>query len=298
KGVRCEWKWTSDLHLCRVWPRTGLALMRRAFRDFPVRLSDSPAISEAFQVSFVIGHRGVERLPHLLMTLRSIAGQSGVDLECIVVEQSTVPEIRDEIPAWVRYVHTPAASGLPYCRAWAFNAGAGVARGQILVLHDNDMLVPERYAAEVVGRISKGAAFVDAKRFNFYLSEEDSRRILQTGVVQLDRPPQAIVQNLKGASVAATRTAYESIGGFDELFVGWGGEDNDFWDRARTMAVDEFGTLPLIHLWHPSQPEKAIGETAPAVSRYREIERIPPADRIAELRRRRQGSLERPWTGE
>jgi hypothetical protein len=36
RGVRCEWLYSSDLHIASVYPSAGRMLMRRAFRDWPV----------------------------------------------------------------------------------------------------------------------------------------------------------------------------------------------------------------------------------------------------------------------
>jgi hypothetical protein len=291
RGVRCEWQYTSDLHIAKVFPSTGVRLMRRAFADWPIELRDAPLVSRSPAVTFVIGHRGLARLPHLLATLRSIAGQRHVGVECIVVEQSARPEIASALPSWVRYVHTPIpVPDYEYNRAWTLNVGARLAQGELLVLHDNDMLCPARYAAEALERKREGWDFMEVKRFTFYLSEEDTRTVFETGAVRTDLWS-TIVQNLQGASIAAARDAYADIGGFDESFVGWGGEDNEFWERALERGrVYAFGYLPFIHLWHAPQPGKAAGTAAPAVQRYRELSRIPPAERMARLTRRAWGS--------
>lgn len=272
RGVRCDWVYSSDLHLANVHPATARLLMRRAFRQWPLNLREEPAaVSSSPEVSFLIGHRGLERLPNLLSTLKSIAGQSGVAVECIVVEQSVEPQIADALPPWVHYLHTPVAAGYDYCRSAAFNAAAHRARGSILIAHDNDILVPERYAAEIAARVREGARFVDPKRFLFYLDER--QRVTTVG------------QNLKGGSIAATKEAYFAIGGFDEDFVGWGGEDLEFWERAREHGgVYEYGYLPLVHLWHPAQKGKVEQATAPAQRRYHALKDIPAAERIARLR--------------
>ncbi|HVT45428.1 MAG TPA: galactosyltransferase-related protein [Thermoanaerobaculia bacterium] len=298
-GVRCDWQWTSDLHVCKVFPAAGLALMRRAFRDWPIRLSDAPVVVGDPEVTFVLGHRGLERLPHLLMTLRSLAGQEGVAIEAIVVEQSAAPEIREAIPSWVRYIHTPIASpSVPYMRSWSLNVGARHARGRILVLHDNDMVMPRDYAREVVSRAGEGAEILDLKRFTFYLSAGHSQRILDAGRIVLDEPPEAVVQNLQGASIVATREAYEAIGGYDESFVGWGGEDNEMWERAATRRLSAHGYLPMLHLWHAPQREKAEGRAAEGLARQRSLSEIPVAERIERLRARAWGRIDSPEVGE
>ncbi len=88
-GVRCDWRWTSDLHIANVFPSAGLRLMRKAFAQWPIAMEDAPSRASTPRVSFIIGHRGMERLPHLLTTIRSINGQSAAT-ECIVVEQSAI----------------------------------------------------------------------------------------------------------------------------------------------------------------------------------------------------------------
>lgn len=288
RGVRCEWPYSSELHIANVYPSASRWLLRRALETWPISLRDDAAsVGGAPRVSFVIGHRGTERLPNLRATLRSIAAQSGVAIECIVVEQSALREVERELPSWVRYLHTPVDASLDYSRSAAFNAGAAIARGEILVLHDNDMLVPERYAAEAAARASEGARFIDLKRFVFYVGEEDSRALFDARAVPLDLTT-TVSQNARGGSIAVVKSAYDAIGGFDESFIGWGGEDNEFWERAEAHGgIDRFGCLPMLHLWHRAQKGKEDRVNAPAARRYFEVRDIPPEERIARLRSRR-----------
>ena len=264
RGVSCDWLFTSNLHYCEVFSGAGRRLMRSALREWPIVKADQPASTGDPLVTFLIGHRGSARLPLLLETLRSIAGQS-VPVECIVVEQS----VRlSKLPEWVRQVHQKVGSDdEPYNRSATFNLGVQHARGRVLVLHDNDMLVPSGYAREVLRNVDEGWEVMDLKRFIFYLDEH--------GLIE------HVVQNNHGGSVAITREAYDAIGGFDEGFVGWGGEDNDFWERAETRRRTAFGYLPIVHLWHA--PQMARG----GVQRYHdEISKLSPQERIRRLRER------------
>jgi hypothetical protein len=230
-----------------------------------------------------------------MATLRSIAGQRGAAVECIVVEQSGEREIEALLPRWVRYVHTPIPSaGYDYNRSWTLNVGARQARGTVLVLHDNDMLCPTGYAAEALRRVRAGSSFLELKRFTFYLGEVDTNVFFSTGELSTRRQCR-IVQNLQGASVAVARDAFLEIGGFDESFVGWGGEDNEFWERAEARGrVDAFGSLPFIHLWHAPQSGKLVGNAAPGLQRYQALGSVPPETRIQRLRAMEWGSLLQP----
>lgn len=284
-GAACDWQWTSDLHIAKVFPSLGLRLMKRALADWPITLRLEPEKQTAPpEVSFIIGHRGLARLPHLLLTLQSIAAQRRVTFECIVVEQSSTPEVQSALPAWVRYVHTPLPQAdMPYCRSWAFNVGAQVSRGKLLVLHDNDLLVPRDYAAQLTKRFDEGDEVINLKRFIFYLSETNTGRMLATQQLLLNEAPEVIMQNAQGGgSIAIGRDAYFAVGGFDESFVGWGGEDNEFWERATTRRLWPYGYLPLVHLWHAAQPGKhdAQRQTAELLD---QLSAIPTSQRITNL---------------
>lgn len=268
RGVRCDWQWSSSIDYCRFVAGAGARLMRRALSEWPIESADAPANGGAPAVTFIIGHRGASRLPLLRETLRAIAAQRDVAIECIVVEQSHVREL--ELPAWVRYVHQPVEAAARYNRAATFNLGARHARGSILILHDNDMLPPARYAAEVVRQRDRGFEAMDLKRLTFYLSRDGAF--------------EDAIQNVRGGSVAITAEAYAAIGGFDEQFVGWGGEDVEFWERAETRRATRFGYLPFVHLWHEPQPEKLLVNEAPAIRRYLDVvAAVPPEERIARL---------------
>ncbi|MBK7137379.1 MAG: hypothetical protein IPH73_14605 [Rhodocyclales bacterium] len=295
-GYRCDWQWTSDLHAPRVLPFLGRWLMRRALADHPIRrLSQPEQHPTQPEVSFIIGHRGMARLPHLLATLESIAGQQGVSIECIVIEQETGSLLAGRLPSWVRHIHTPpSVSDMPYCRSWAFNIGVKQARGSVLVLHDNDMLVPADYTAQILKLVNLGYEVVNLKRFIFYLNEKHTQGVFARHASLMDEAPEAIVQNLEaGGSIAITSDVFDRIGGMDESFIGWGGEDNEFWERAQTCKVWPYGYLPIVHLWHASQPGKCQSDSN-TLKHYRALSNISAHDRIAKLRQCTAGEMAGP----
>ncbi len=303
-GVACDWEYTRTLHLCDVFPRTGSWLLQRALRQYPIRFQDAPwqisadsvcwngafvdAYGQVPQVSFLIGHRGLERLPLLQLVLQSIAAQDGIRFECIVVEQSECAQIQGQLPSWVRYYHQPVEEGGAYNRSSTFNQAARMARSPLLICHDNDMLIPACYGHDMVSLFGQGYEVINLKRFVFYLDQTSTDSFLSNH----DRHalvPESVVENAEGGgSVAISRQAFESIGGFDEAFVGWGGEDLEFWDRCRTLKVWDYANLPVIHLWHAPQPGKRAvrglgSQTAELTERRLSMD---PHLRIDELRRR------------
>jgi hypothetical protein len=269
--------------------------MRRALAEWPVELRDAPVIGggNVPLVSFIIGHRGTARIPHLGATVASIAAQTRVAVECLVVEQSATPEVAELLPPWVQYQHTPPPfPDLPYSRAWAFNLGARHARGRYLVFHDNDVCVPAHYAAELVSVFERGFEAARLQRFVFYLGEGHTQTIFERGVVTTDAVPLEVVQNCQGHTLAVERDAYFAVGGHDEAFLGWGGEDNELFDRLRTLRLHDCSYLPFLHLYHAPQPDKAA--VHPNTAYFEERMRVPAARRIRELNERGFGHADGP----
>ena len=262
-GYSCRWAFTSKLHAPTVQARLGLRLLRRCLADAPIERRPEPESSgKPPEVTVLIGHRGRERLPLLLATLETIAAQQHVAFECIVIEQDDSSCLDGLLPTWVKHVQFPVGEGKTgYNRSKAFNDGARLARGRILLLHDNDMLVPKEYLARILEKIKLGYHAINPKRYIFYLSRLHSNQII-TNQTSIDAEPAlAIVQNLEaGGSMAITRDGYWEIGGMDESFEGWGGEDNEFWDRCQELPCWRWGYEPIVHLWHESQPLKLASD--------------------------------------
>ncbi len=312
-GVVCEWEYTRTLHICDVFPKTSLWLLKRAVQAYPIRLPAAPQhVSEDAvcwngseqtagdltpQVSFLIGHRGLERLPLLLWVLRSVAAQEQIRFECIVVEQSCSAEARDSLPSWVHYQHQPVGAEMPYNRSSAFNLAATLARAPLLVFHDSDMLVPACYGKEMLERYVQRYEVINLKRFIFYLDMASTDEF--SGAMILKHlSVEAVLQNATGGgSLAVSAAAFRAIGRFDAGFVGWGGEDVEFWSRCQTRKVWEYTCLPLLHLWHSPQPGKRTVRGSGSLTADLAGQRmaIAPEKRIEELCRRERGALH--WRG-
>ncbi len=296
KGFRCNWQWTSDLHAPKYLSGLGLCLMKRALADHRIIRRVSP-IKNSIRpdICFIIGHRGLDRLPHLLATLESIAGQADVVIECIVVEQDVDSKLVGKLPDWVQHVHTPPPDpDMPYCRSWTFNVGARHASADILVLHDNDMLISADYSAQILEKVRNDFEVVNLKRFIFYLNERHSALVFKDLAELEKHAPESILQNSEGGgSIAITKKAYESIGGFDESFIGWGGEDNEFWERAHGLKLWTYAYLPLVHLWHAAQPGKQQSDSQ-TLRHYRALSAIPVKSRIKALCSLKSGQASGP----
>jgi hypothetical protein len=283
-AVRCLDDWASELHACTVLPLLGRWLCRRALSEWPIRFAAAPRHAQGPpDLSFVIPHRGAERVPILLKVLETIFAQEGVSVECLVVEQDQEQHI-GPLPPPVRYLRAPHA-GAP--AAWhkclAFNAGVRAATAEIVVCHDGDLLVPRRYGAELLKLFKSGLAVAFPQRFLFYMGERETRDVLVHGQMPAGATPESIRQNWRGGTLAIRRAAYAHIGGFDERFVGWTGEDIEFHDRCLTLPGWFHGYIPFVHLWHAPQPTKMGPARAANLAFFRDVMGEPRESRIARL---------------
>ena len=111
----------------------------------------------------------------------------------------------------MKYVHTPLPSAdIPFCRSWAFNVGARLAQGELLVLHDNDILAPSEYTARHLAHVRDGYQVVNLKRFIFFLDPAHSERLMAENEHLLDEAPESIMENAEGGGSQDTPVAHDT----------------------------------------------------------------------------------------
>ena len=293
KGVLCDWQWPSTLLGPIVFPSIGIKLLKEAVKDWPIKFMPAPPLKkDNIELSFIIGHKGLERYPNLMTTLQSLAAQKDVTLECIVVEQSVIPEIRDMLPKWVKYIHTSLPDPkLLYSRSWAFNVGARAAQGHLLVFYDNDLCAPVDYGKELLQLREQGYKAMRLQRFIIYLDEDTSKCLRQNRRMPEIVKPELILQNCVGGTIAVDRKIFFQIGGYDESFIGWGGEDDEFFQRCQRAKIYMYAYLPFIHLYHHQQQDAHQGSNLKFLETRA---KISTSARIEELAKRDFGNLKQP----
>jgi hypothetical protein len=257
-SLRIESGVTSSLHLADTLPWFGRKLLQRVLDEWSFSLSPEVQFTETPDISVIIPHRGVERRELLEVTIRNWA-TFGDRVEVIVVEQDAESRLKT-LPGNTRYLHLPhPVQPAAWHKCYAFNTGAQLARGRILVCHDSDLIVPSRYVREIdKNLLQRGYDVVYPQRFLFYLKQADTAALLRAGNLEQLRSctPEMVKQNWVGGTFAIRTEAFWRVGGFDERFTGWTGEDREFYDRCQVLNGWFHGYIPFIHLWHPPQAER------------------------------------------
>ena len=290
KGRICDWEDTSPLTACRIFPEVGARLLRRCLTEWPIGFVDKPhgdMRNDIPDVSIILAIAGEERLPQFQLCLKTLYAQLECSMEVIVVEQSWKQLIHKYCPDWIQYYHAPSTSpDMPFNKSWAMNIGASKAKADHLIFHDADMPAPARYAKTVVDLLYSGFEAARLPRLVFYLNRSETEALYKGGKIEDVKYLPEVVQNCRGISLAIQKESYWKIGGHDEAFYGWGGEDDEMLSRVNTLKLYPGGFMPFVHLWHSF----AYNKTRDRNKQYLE-ERlsIPIEQRIRELRQREQG---------
>lgn len=189
----------------------------------------------------------------------------------VLVPRRTDPE-RDAIWAWVRawwkhWVGLPIFEGWdegtePFNRSAALNRAGKVAGDwEVAVIIDGDVIVPP---AQVHGAVAKAKATggpVQGYHERAHFTPLGNRAVMARRAEDTDIrvPPRDWRRLLRGrlrnscsGCYVLTRGLWETVGGWDEGFVGWGYEDVAFRIATETMAGIELAKIhgPLYHFWH------------------------------------------------
>jgi GT2 family glycosyltransferase len=206
-----------------------------------------PSIEAPFFSVIVLNWNG----KHLLAEcLDSVLAQSFRDFETIVVENGSTDGsaefVRSRFGERVRLLPLPANAGY----AGGNNRGIGIARGEWIVLLNNDTQVDPRWMEELASAVHRhpGTQVFACKVLNYYRRDEidtvghllypdginRGRGRLETDRGQYDREEEVFFPS--GCAAAYKKELLDAIGGFDESFFAYG-DDTELGLRARLYGA-------------------------------------------------------------
>jgi glycosyltransferase involved in cell wall biosynthesis len=232
-----------------------------------------------------------QRPANLRRVLASIAGQQGVNgqFEVVVADDGSTdetPEIVQQFRKSVRFpVHFTTHLHGGFCPGRARNEGVAASRGEYVLLLDGDCMLPRDHVRVQLDKRRPGVVRIgDSIRLqpgpSASVSEEFAARgrlarlasIGERARIKL-RAAKSTFYNLRkhpdrprliANNMALWRRDYERVNGFDQSYVGWGAEDDDFGFRLRRAGLQLRTILwwtTCYHLWHPKDPSAPVGRT-------------------------------------
>lgn len=173
--------------------------------------------------------RGPDRRDNLLATIDWYSGLEKTEL--LVVEQderSTIDPAALSADVRHLFLYNPGA----FNKSWAFNVGAINAAGEVLAFIDGDLLVAPAVIQACFEQCGRGMQAINPYSALIDLDRERSAQCRRTGHLA-DGLGHTINRDYKGqylcfcgGAYVMRKDAYLDLGGQDERFRGWGGEDD------------------------------------------------------------------------
>lgn len=169
----------------------------------------------------------------------------------------------------------------------ALNNAVLNAEGEILVFCDQDLIFGEEYIQTIATNIKKNiflmgrAHHITENEKNMIISEIDNIKKYSDILEKLpSKYPKTIKKmlaedrkrrilnffklskrgiKLVGMSYALLKEDYIKVNGYDENYIGWGEEDDDFGNRLNVAGIkgkEMMTQNTQLHLWHYSDPSK------------------------------------------
>lgn len=179
----------------------------------------------------------------------------------------------------------------PFNRSAAINHAAAQADWDIAIISDADTVVPPRQLRAAHARASLDDRLCAAFTSVAELTQVSTEHLLTTGDVNLCTLEiehlRTIDIETQSSVLVCNRFLWDKIGGFDEKFVSWGGEDNAFWKAATIVGGSPhriFGHA--FHLWHEwaSDRGRRNAEYQANLARWHRYQRARNASQLATIR--------------
>ena len=196
------------------------------------------------KISYIIGFRAAnsERIQGLLFVLKKLRAYFA-DLEIIVIEQDEVQ--RMEFAKELKIKHLFFENSGLYNRSKAFNIAVQHSDKDAYVFADSDMFFAKEDYLTCFAALQKFEAVTPNKSelLNIAVSGGNPNEIEVLSIVPYP--------TFAGGVMILTRAGFEKIGGWDERFIGWGGEDNAMDQLIYQKLTSKAFAHKFYHIDHP-----------------------------------------------
>jgi len=205
-------------------------------------------MNKSFTFTYIISYRhSPERLNNLKTVLEWINGFTGV--EVIVVEQDKHSKIREFN---LKCKHIFLKSKMPFNKSWGFNVGMKYSNSNVIIFGDSDLVMAPEKFIESINLLSQYEMVSPYNSVIDLTTQESSLPI--TRLSTIDRPGRGETDIQKvplcGGICIFRKSAVEKIGGWDQKFIGWGGEDDFQSIKVKNFLTWTESSGKCYHLYH------------------------------------------------
>ncbi len=208
-------------------------------------------MNSPYLFTYIIGYRHkIDRLNNLKKTLEWISSFSNV--EVILVEQDTHSKISE---LNLKCKHIFVKSDMPYNRSWSFNIGLSYSTSNIIVFGDSDLIMhPDDFIAGL--KLLESYEMVSPYHSVIDLTQEESNLPFDK-MILINRPGRGEADNqrinISGGISMFRKDSIIKIGGWNEQFLGWGGEDDFQTIKVKNLLTWNESKARCYHLWHKKE---------------------------------------------
>ena len=181
------------------------------------------------------------------------------DVEIIIVEQDIKPSLScSDFSQCCKYKFV--FNDQKFNKSWGINIATELARSDVLCIHDADMILDTQTLYRAISEVLKGREFVKPYGILVDLTSEETEYLICGGTeLNIDRAAGQIDRNDKGqyppicgGIFVISKNFFFEIGGMDERFSGWGGEDDAMSYRVQNQDPETkvYKKSIAFHLWH------------------------------------------------
>jgi len=207
-------------------------------------------VQTPYLFTFIIAYRHRnDRIHNLKRTLDWLYGFGGVEI--IIMEQDKKSKLIDYPIRGVKHYFTQ--SDQPFNKSQAFNAALKYSKTDVIVFGDCDLIMdPNKFisALNLLNEyecVSPYSRVIDLNPNEVGLSLDQMFKLDRAGRGETD------IQKicLSGGIIFYRKEAIYKIGGWEEQFIGWGGEDDFQSHKSKQLLTcfEQMGTT-CYHLWH------------------------------------------------
>lgn len=204
--------------------------------------------------TYVIGYRhSMDRLNNLRRVLDWINCFAGVDV--ILIEQDKHSKISH---LNLRARHIFLKTDKPYNKSWAFNVATNLAKSDVIVFADSDLIMNPEHFIEGLKDLEQ-FEMVNPYKSVIDLDPNESLVKLEE-MIKIDRPGRGETDHQKvpicGGICMFRKEAIIRIGGWNEDFIGWGAEDDFVSHKVQQFLNWKQLDHKCYHLFHNrTQPD-------------------------------------------
>jgi glycosyltransferase involved in cell wall biosynthesis len=234
----------------------------------------------------------------LVKVLAGVARQTHPPDEILIADDGSVEPTRSLIEKWksqsrpaVRHIWHPHDG---FRKTIILNKAIKAARGDYMVFLDGDCVPHAKFIADHEALAEKGywvqgrRCFVDSE----YVEEFDPASTSiwgwlitgrMSGFFKAIRLPSPVIRRgteqrgLIGCNMGIWREDLVAVNGFDESYIGWGGEDSDIGSRLYHLGRPRkfvYGHAIVYHLNHPTLSRDSFGRNSARLQETLRLKRV------------------------